>query len=89
MKKVYLVHCWDGTSNDGWYPWIEKQLNSDNLEVIKFDMPNTANPNIDEWVSTLNSKVEFLNKDTYFIGHSIGCQTIMRYLETKEVCKIG
>lgn len=27
MKKIYLVHCWDGTSNDGWYPWIEKQLN--------------------------------------------------------------
>ena len=43
MKKIYLVHCWDGTSNDGWYPWIEKQLNSDNVEVIKFDMPNTAN----------------------------------------------
>lgn len=89
MKKIYLVHCWDGTSNDGWYPWIEKQLNSDNLEVIRFDMPNTANPNIEKWVSTLNLKVEFLNKDTYFIGHSIGCQTIMRYLETKEVCKIG
>ena len=89
MKKIFLVHCWDGTSNDGWYPWIEKQLNGDNVKVIKFNMPNTANPNIDEWVSTLNSKVDVLNEDTYFIGHSIGCQTIMRYLETKEVCKIG
>ena len=66
-----------------------KTIKCDNLEVIRFDMPNTANPNIEKWVSTLNLKVEFLNKDTYFIGHSIGCQTIMRYLETKEVCKIG
>lgn len=89
MKKVYLVHCWNGTSNDGWYPWIEKQLNSDNVEVIKFDMPNTSNPNIDEWVSTLDLKVGNLNEYTYFIGHSIGCQTIMRYLQTKEVRKIG
>lgn len=46
-------------------------------------MPNTANPNISEWVSTLDLKVEDLNENTYFIGLSIGCQTIMRYLENK------
>ena len=89
MKNIYLVHCWDGTSNDGWYPWIENQLNNSDTQVIRFDMPNTETPIIEEWVDTLNSKVDNLNEDTYFIGHSIGCQTIMRYLETKEVCKIG
>lgn len=89
MKKIYLVHCWDGTSLDGWYPWITEKLNSSNVEVIKFDMPNTANPTISEWVETLNNKVDKLNDETYFIGHSIGCQTIMRYLETKEITKIG
>lgn len=52
-------------------------------------MPNTNSHKIEEWVSTLNSKVEKLDKNTYFIGHSIGCQTIMRYLETKDITKIG
>ena len=89
MKKIYIIHCWDGTSNDGWYPWIEKQLNNIDTKVIRFDMPNTETPTIEEWVDTLNSKVDNLDENTYFIGHSIGCQTIMRYLETKEVCKIG
>ncbi len=89
MKKIYLVHCWDGASSDGWYPWIAEKLNNDNIEVIKFNMPNTSNPTIEEWVETLNSKVDKLNNETYFIGHSIGCQTIMRYLETKEITKIG
>lgn len=89
MKKVYLVHCWDGTCEDGWYPWIDKKLSSENVEFIRFDMPNTANPVIEEWVSKLDSIVRILDEDTYFIGHSIGCQTIMRYLETKEVSKIG
>ncbi len=89
MGKIYLVHCWDGTSNDGWYPWIEQELKKYNVEVIRFDMPNTANPTIEEWVSTLNEKVDKLDEETYFMGHSIGCQTIMRYLETKEVTKIG
>ena len=89
MKKVFLVHCWDGTSNDGWYPWIEQELKKYNAEVIRFDMPNTANPTIEEWVSTLNEKVDKLDEETYFMGHSIGCQTIIRYLETKEITKIG
>ena len=89
MKKIYLVHCWDGTSNDGWYPWIEKKLIDEKIEVIKFDMPNTASPVINDWIETLDSKVDKLDGNTYFIGHSIGCQTIMRYLETKDVSKIG
>ena len=89
MKKIYLVHCWDGTSSDGWYPWIAEKLNDNNTELIKFDMPNTNTPKIEEWVGMLESKVENLNDDTFFIGHSIGCQTIMRYLQTKEITKIG
>ena len=89
MKKIYLVHCWDGTSSDGWYPWLEEKTNDQNIKLIKFDMPNTANPKIEEWVDYLNSKVDLLNEETYFIGHSIGCQTILRYLETKEITKIG
>lgn len=89
MKKIYLIHCWDGTSNDGWYPWIERKLKKYNVEVVKFNMPNTDAPRIEEWVNTLDNKVTELNNNIYFIGHSIGCQTIMRYLETKEVTKIG
>ena len=89
MKKIYLVHCWDGTSSDGWYPWLEEKINDQSIKLIKFDMPNTANPKIEEWVDYLNSKVDLLNEETYFIGHSIGCQTILRYLETKEITKIG
>lgn len=89
MKKIYLVHCWDGTSTDGWYPWIEKELKSDTTEVIKFDMPNTSSPKINEWINMLDSQVNILNEDTFFIGHSIGCQTILRYLQTKNPTKIG
>ena len=88
-KKVYLVHCWEGTSNDGWYPWIDKELEKYGVSVFRFDMPNTESPSIEEWVSFLEGKVDFLDENTFFIGHSIGCQTIMRYLETQSIDKIG
>ena len=89
MNKIYIVHCWDGTKDDGWYPWLDKQLLNENNIVYRFDMPNTTSPDIDEWVSFLDSKVESLDENTFFVGHSIGCQTIMRYLQTKNMCKIG
>ena len=89
MKKVYLVHCWDGTIEDGWYLWLKRALENSNIEVKMENMPNTQTPSINEWVSKLDSLVNKLDEDTYFIGHSIGCQTIMRYLEIKEVSKIG
>ena len=73
MKKVYIVHCWEGTSNDGWYPWIAEKLSTNNVEVIKFDMPNTENPKIDEWIETLNSKVDKLNNETFMKCMFSGC----------------
>lgn len=89
MKKVYLVHCWGGTSDDGWYPWIAEKLTDNKIEVVKFDMPNTELPTISSWVEMLNSEVDNLDENVYFIGHSISCQTIMRYLESKDITKIG
>ncbi len=89
MNKIYMVHCWDGTKDDGWYPWLDEKINDENNKVIRFNMPNTENPKIKEWVSELDKQVDILNENTYFIGHSIGCQTILRYLENKNVDKIG
>lgn len=89
MNKIYLVHCWDGTKDDGWYPWIDEKISNNDNKVIRFNMPNTENPKKEEWISELNKQINKLDENTYFIGHSIGCQTIMRYLETKEITKIG
>ena len=89
MNKIFIIHCWDGTKDDGWYPWLDKELSNKKNKVYRFNMPNTDKPKIEEWVSFLDKKVKILDENTYFIGHSIGCQTIMRYLQTKEIKKIG
>ena len=89
MNKIYIVHCWDGSKDDGWYPWLDENLSNENNKVFRFNMPNTANPKIDEWVSFLDQQIDNLDENTYLVGHSIGCQTILRYLESKDVTKIG
>lgn len=89
MNKIYVVHCWEGTKDDGWYPWLDKKISDNENKVFRFNMPDTANPKIDSWVSELDKQVNQLDEHTFFVGHSIGCQTIMRYLEMKDTKKIG
>ena len=81
MKRVFIVHGWDFNPNINWYPWLKKELQNKGYEVFVPTMPNTSEPNIDVWVSHLKNDVGKLDEETYFVGHSIGCQTIMRYLE--------
>lgn len=80
MKKVYLVHGWGGSSE--YFEPLIKELKG-KAKVIALDLPDTDNPEIEKWVKFLEQKVNEneINSETWFIGHSIGCQTIMRYLE--------
>ena len=46
-------------------------------------MPNTDEPKIEEWVGKLKEVVK-IEDETYFVGHSIGCQGVLRYMETLD-----
>lgn len=81
-KRCIIVHRWDGTPDSDWYSWLKKELVIRGFNVVTPKMPNTSEPKIEEWVSHLKKIVGVPDENTYFIGHSIGCQAIMRYLET-------
>jgi uncharacterized protein len=85
MKKAYLIHGWGGNnSSEVWFGWLKEQLKNEKIEVIAFNMPNTENPKIEEWIPFLQKNIKDIDQETYFIGHSIGCQAVLRYLETLE-----
>lgn len=81
QKKVYIVHGWEGTPDSDWFPWLKKKLESRGFEVIVPQMPNTNNPKLSEWLSHLQKVAVSPDENTFFIGHSLGCITILRYLE--------
>jgi len=90
MKKVIIIHGWSGFPEEGWFPWIKERLEENDFVVQVPKMPNPDHPVIKSWVSHLKSIAGKPDENTYFIGHSIGCQTILRYLEAlPENYKIG
>ena len=81
MKRAIIVHCWEGVPDYCWYPWLKKELEIKGFEVQVPAMPETELPKQLLWVPKLYELVGKPDKDLVLIGHSIGCITILRYLE--------
>ena len=82
MKRVFIVHGWEGNPKEPLLYWLKKELEKRKYKVVNPKMPHAATPTIKDWVNHLKKVVKNPDKDTYFIGHSIGCQAVLRYLQT-------
>jgi predicted alpha/beta hydrolase family esterase len=80
MKRAIVVHGWDDNPKGSWFPWLKRELEKRGFEVLVPRMPHPHRPTIKDWVKTLSLVVGKPDNQTIFVGHSIGCQTILRYL---------
>ncbi len=81
MTRVFIVHGWGDKPGDHWMPWLKGQLELKGFTVAAPAMPDTEAPAIGAWTSHLNQEVGETGEAAYYVGHSIGCQTIIRHLE--------
>ena len=81
QKRVFIIHGWGGNPEEAWLPWLAKNLRGKGFLVEALEMLDTDNPKIEAWVDYIRKKVGQCDENTFFVGHSIGCQAIMRYLE--------
>ncbi len=90
MRKVYLIHGWEGYPEEGWRPWLRGKLIENGFQVFVPAMPDSAKPTLEKWLPFLKDLAKEPDKDTYFVGHSLGCITILRYIESlKEGQEVG
>ncbi len=82
MKRIIIVHGWSGSSERDFLPWAKEELEKKDYEVITPNMPDTDYPKIEKWVPYLAKAVGEIRDDDIFIGHSMGSQTILRFLES-------
>ena len=81
MSKAIIVHGWAGSPDEPALVWLKEQLEQRGMEVVVPEMPDTDTPRIEPWVGKL-AEVSQPDENTVFVGHSVGCQAILRYLET-------
>jgi len=81
MKRVFLIHGWQGRPDNHFFPYLTWELRANGFEVSAPQMPHADKPQVSDWLNFLRDYVGKPDKDTYFVGHSLGCITIARYLE--------
>lgn len=85
QKLALIVHRWGGTPKSDWYPWARAQLRTRGYDVLVPSMPNTDEPDITAWTHELQTMLEGNPAQSLLlIGHSSGCQTILRTLEKTQ-----
>lgn len=90
QNRVIIAHGWDGNPEEGWFPWLKRELEKKGFEVYVPALPEPERPRIDGWVAKIAESVGKADENTYFVGHSMGNQAIARYLETlPEGVKVG
>ncbi|KKT20051.1 MAG: hypothetical protein UW04_C0037G0003 [Parcubacteria group bacterium GW2011_GWB1_43_8] len=90
QKRIFVIHGWDGYPEEGIFPWLKKELQNRGFSVFNPSMPEPLRPQIKTWVEFLKEQVGTPDEDTFLFGHSIGAQTILRYLESlPKDAKIG
>lgn len=65
-----------------WFPWLAGELKNRGYEIVAPQLPKAEEPRKEAWVPALASAVGTPDAETFLIGHSMGCPTILRYLET-------
>lgn len=82
MKKIFIIHGFQGSPNGGWRPWLMAELEKQGIYACALAMSNPDEPICQKWTEEIARHVEMNSTDAiYLVGHSLGVPAILRYLE--------
>jgi uncharacterized protein len=86
MNNVFIFHGTEGYPEENWFPWLKQELEQNGYTVFipHFPSPPTIPAKISEWFNIFKNYQHLINKDTIFIGHSLGGKFALRVLEKLE-----
>ncbi|EPQ7202155.1 RBBP9/YdeN family alpha/beta hydrolase [Providencia stuartii] len=85
-KKFVIVHGYTASPEKNWFPWLKAELASLGALVYVPEMPEPLSPEPLKWQQHLKNLAIEIDENTLFIGHSLGCVTVLRFLE-QQVAK--
>lgn len=84
-NNIYVVHGYTSSSQSEWFPWLKEEISNRHVKIHIPNMPDSNNPHLESWLSHLRKNALDINENTIFIGHSLGCVTILHYILEKNI----
>ena len=86
-SRLIVVPRWAGGPASDWYPWLSHRLRRVQPRpfehVVLASMPDPGEPTIAKWVASVKTLLGHDPKaiaQTVLVGHSVGCQAVLRAL---------
>lgn len=81
MKTCFIVHGSFGNNKEHYLPWLKQNMENLGYKVIMPSYPIGGGIQcFDAWKKVLDKHKKLINKDTIFVGRSIGPIFIVKYL---------
>lgn len=89
-KQVYIIHGYKASPDNHWFPWLKEKLVRNNVTSEILSMPTPSQPKVNEWVNALVTNIPYCDENTFFVAHSLGTITLLKYLEKiNKIQKVG
>ncbi|WP_439243246.1 RBBP9/YdeN family alpha/beta hydrolase [Lonepinella sp. BR2474] len=85
LEKIYITHGYTAHSQKHWFPWLKVRLENQKIFTQIFDMPNSTEPDPQQWLEFHQQHIPQLDQHCYFIGHSLGCIATLRFLQQAKM----
>lgn len=83
--RVILIHGFNASPDKNFHPWLRDELHQAGFEVLAPALPFSGEPNLAEWLKTMETEVGRIESDDIILGHSLGGVMALRYLEAAEM----
>jgi predicted alpha/beta hydrolase family esterase len=80
--RAFIIHGYLGYPGEAWQPWLKAELEKRGIAASLPAMPHPDRPGVGEWIEFISDLVGEPDPRTVLIAHSLGCQAVLRYLET-------
>ena len=79
--RAFIIHGYLGYPGEAWQPWLKASSRS-GASPLRFRDAASDRPGVGEWIQFISDLVGEPDPRTVLIAHSLGCQAVLRYLET-------
>lgn len=82
VPRAFIIHGYQGYPEEAWQPWLKAELEKRGFAVALPAMPEPNRPEMGVWLPFIAKLVGEPDPRTVLVGHSLGVQAVVRYLES-------
>lgn len=81
-NRALIFHGYGATPADHWFEWLATRFEAEGVPTSIPTLPNPLHPDASLWEAAVGSALGVPDAGTVVVAHSLGCLTVLRYLDS-------